>query len=126
MRIDNECVRNILFTIEENSSFGQPCCMENFQEYPKLGNYEKDKIAYHLRYLRMKGLIFDFSSEKLTSHYDLMPEGHEFLANIRDENNWNKIKGISSSIGFASLKIISAIAEGVATAAINQRLGFSE
>ncbi len=126
MRIDNECVRNILFTIEENSSFNQPCCMSNSQEYPKLRDFEIDKIAYHLRYLKMKGLIFDFNSERLVSHYDLTPDGHEFLANIRNENNWNKIKGISSTIGFASLKIISAIAEGVATAAINQQLGLSE
>lgn len=126
MRIDNECVRNILFTIEENSSFSNPCHIIDFQEYPKLREYETDKIAYHLRYLRMKGLIFDFSSERLVSHYDLTPDGHEFLANIREDNNWKKIKSVSSNIGFASLKVVSAIAEGVATAAINKQLGFSE
>jgi hypothetical protein len=37
-----------------------------------------------------------------------------------------KIKDVSSTIGFASLKVVTAIAEGVATAAINQQLGFSK
>lgn len=45
---------------------------------------------------------------------------------IRDNNNWAKIKDVSSTIGFASLKVVTAIAEGVATAAINQQLGFSK
>ena len=63
--------------------------------------------------------------DKLQKH-DLSPAGHEFLSNIRDNNNWAKIKDVSSTIGFASLKVVTAIAEGVATAAINQQLGFSK
>ena len=126
MRIDNECVRDILFVIEENSNFESPCYMIGAKnKYKKLATYEGNKLAYHLRYLKMKGLIYN-PDERDTSNYDLMPEGHEFLSNIREDNNWNKIKSVSSSIGFASLKIVSAIAEGVATAAINSELGFSK
>lgn len=126
MRISNECIRDILFTIEENSDFENACYMSGARKkYPRLEKYEGGEIAYHLRYLEMKGLIFKPDS-RLTTSYDLKPDGHEFLANIRDNNNWNKIKSISSNIGFASLKVVSAIAEGVATAAINQQLGFSK
>lgn len=125
MRIDNECVRDILFTIEENSTFELPCCIsDECNDYPKLEKYEYGQLAYHLRYLEMKGLIF-VPNSLLINCYDLMPNGHEFLSNIRDDNNWKKIKNVSSNIGFASLKIISAIAEGVATAAISKNLGFS-
>lgn len=73
----------------------------------------------------MKELIYNPMKGNNYS-YDLTPAGHEFLANVRDDSNWNKIKGISANIGFASLKVVSAIAEGVATAAINQQLGFSK
>ncbi len=126
MRIDNECVRDILFTIEENSTFELPCNITNEgKNYPKIYKYESDKLSYHLRYLEMKGLIF-MPHRRMICSYDLTPDGHEFLANIRDDNNWKKIKNVSANIGFASLKIISAIAEGVATAAINQNLGFSK
>ena len=126
MRIDNDCVRDLLFIIEENSTFEKSCYMVGSKRhFPVFDKYDYPKIRYHLRYLKMKGLIFN--PEPLSpDSYDLSPDGHEFLSNIRDNNNWNKIKGISSSIGFASLKVVSAIAEGVATAAINQQLGFSK
>lgn len=127
MRIDNECVRDILFTIEETSTFEIACRMIETDKYPRLKKYDIDKIDYHIRYLKLKGLIFNPDPHPLSAdNYDLMPDGHEFLANVREDSNWNKIKGLSSSIGFASLKAISAIAEGVATAAINKQLGFSE
>lgn len=126
MRIDNDCIRDILFVIEENSTSEQACYMDEFEtSYPRLANYNNDKLKYHIRYLLMKGLIFR-PDERTVNLYDLLPDGHEFLANIRNDNNWNKILSVSSSIGFASLKVISAIAEGVATAAINTQLGFTK
>lgn len=81
-------------------------------------NFSRSKLIGSRRFLPLL--------KKIPDTYDLTPDGHEFLANIREDNNWNKIKTISSSIGFASLKVISSIAEGVATAAINQQLGFSK
>ena len=126
MRIDNDCVRDLLFVIEENATIEYGCYMSGAKKrYPQISSYDGDKIAYHLRYLKMKGLIFNPDEQDVFS-YDLSPSGHEFLANVRDDNNWKKIKSISASIGFASLKIISAIAEGVATAGLNQSLGFTK
>lgn len=126
MHINNDCIRDILFTIEDNSTYSTACCMRQATEtYPKLKTYDSEAINYHLRYLEMKGFIF-LPQPKFLSDYDLSPAGHEFLSNIRDNNNWAKIKDVSSTIGFASLKVVAAIAEGVATAAINQQLGFSK
>lgn len=125
MVINNDCIRDIMFTIEEKSSFEYPCRMTSISRYPALAKYEIDTLNYHLRYLLMKEMIFR-PNQNDDLGYDLTPAGHEFIENIRDDSNWNKIKGISSNIGFASLKIVSAIAEGVATAAINKQLGFPE
>lgn len=127
MKIDNECVRDILFTIEEKTSFDKGCFMMGAaHKYERLKKYaEQGKILYHVRYLDMKGMIY-LPDKSIPNTYDLTPEGHEFLVNIREDNNWKKIKNVSSNIGFASLKVVSAIAEGVATAAINQQLGFSK
>lgn len=127
MKIDNDCVRDILFTIEEKTTFDKGCHMIGAaKKYQKLEKYDgTGKILYHVRYLVMKGMIY-VPDKSIPDTYDLTPDGHEFLANIREDNNWKKIKNVSSNIGFASLKIVSAIAEGVATAAINQELGFSK
>lgn len=127
MKIDNECVRDILFTIEEETNFDKGCFMIGVaKKYDRLEKHkEQGKVLYHVRYLAMKGMIY-LPDKSIPNTYDLTPEGHEFLANIREDNNWKKIKNVSSNIGFASLKVVSAIAEGVATAAINQQLGFSK
>lgn len=127
MKIDNECVRDILFTIEEETNFDKGCLMIGAaNKYKKLEKYkEQGRVLYHVRHLAMKGMIY-LPDKSIPNTYDLTPEGHEFLANIREDNNWKKIKNVSSNIGFASLKAVSAIAEGVATAAINQQLGFSK
>ena len=127
MKIDNECVRDILFTIEEETNFDKGCFMIGAaNKYERLEKYkEPGKVLYHVRYLVMKGMIY-LPDKSIPNTYDLTPQGHEFLANVREENNWKKIKSVSSSIGFASLKVVSAIAEGVATAAINKQLGLSE
>lgn len=125
MKIDNECVRDILFFIEKNATYSSAAYINTSDlEDAKLSAYDSEKLNYHIRYLRMKELIFR-PLPRVINCYDLTPEGHEFLSNIRDDNNWHKIKSVSASIGFASLKVISAIAEGVATAAINQKLGFT-
>lgn len=122
MKIDNECVRDILFFIEKNSTYSSPAYISTSDlKDAKLSAYGYEKINYHIRYLYMKELIFH-PFPNAVNLYDLTPEGHEFLSNIRDDNNWNKIKSVSASIGFASLKVVSAIAEGVATAAINRKL----
>ena len=58
MQINNECVRDILFVIEEDSTFKSPCRMIGIKRFPVLLKYENDVIQYHLRYLTMKSLIF--------------------------------------------------------------------
>lgn len=126
MIINNECVRDVMFTIEKASSFEHPCRMIGIKnKYPHLLEYSEDELAYHLRYLKMKELIYN-PNKRDEFGYDLTPAGHEFIQNIRDDNNWSKIKKISAKIGFASLEVISTIAQNVATAAINKQLGFPE
>lgn len=59
MHINNDCIRDILFTIEDNSTYSKACCMRQATEtYPKLKTYDSEAISYHLRYLEMKGFIF--------------------------------------------------------------------
>lgn len=44
---------------------------------------------------------------------DLSPSGHQFLADIRSDNNWNKTKSIAKSVGASSLTAIKEIATNV-------------
>lgn len=53
----------------------------------------------------------------------LSPTGHQFLSDIRSDNNWNKTKEIAKNIGSDSLSALKDIAAGVITAMIQKQLG---
>lgn len=130
MKLSNDCIRDILIAIE-SMEYNSAYTVTKPQEI--LSGYTYEELQYHCIQLLDAQLIKANSApvmqsyaEEISRIYDLTYSGHQFLAEIRDDNNWNKIKNVSSKIGFASLKVISAIAEGVATAAINKQLGFSK
>lgn len=84
MRIDNECIRGILFTIEETATF-ETSFLSNgcSRRYPQLEKYTEDMLSYHLRYLKMKNFIYT-PDERMSNAFDLTPDGHDFLNSIRN------------------------------------------
>ena len=51
--------------------------------------------------------------------FDITFHGHEFLNNIKNINNWSKIKTIASKIGTSSLNELNKIAISIITSQIN-------
>ncbi len=82
MRIDNECVRDILFTVEEIATFEASFLSKRCKSYPRLEKYTEDMLLYHIRYLEMKSFIYT-PDKKINNAFDLTPEGHDFLNSIR-------------------------------------------
>lgn len=124
MQIDVECIRDILFTVEKNATFKNPFRTEKCStKYPVLSKYDMNKIEYHFRYLKMNGMLYvPNPSPHIYEHYDLTPEGHEFLANVRDNNHWDKVKDIASTINFSGFNSLFEIAKGLAIISVNQQL----
>lgn len=100
MRFNPNCVRDLLFTIEENTGYNKEMVYgDENNNYSLLTSYSNDEIMYHLSQCKNSGLIDcienikgDFEIKDLTSN------GHALIAQIRDEKMWKKIvtKTISS------------------------------
>ena len=115
MKLNPECVRAILLTVEEITEpnvfarFGKDINHEN------LSNYPYQEVLYHLRQCDYSGLFikasFYYGGE--CTVLDLSPKGHEFLSNIRSDKNWNTIKERAKSIGSFGLDVLSQIASQV-------------
>lgn len=129
MQLDYSCVRNILLTVEKYETLYDPVSFSNFElkyydDY--LSEYAIDKILYHVRYCIKSGLLSDVCATKAWGKIDfdccLEPLGHDFLCNTRTEEKWSHTQVILSKIGGASLKVISAIAEGVTTSLADKYL----
>lgn len=123
MRLNPDCIRDILLTVEENTDFSTYMRFNEGTDYPLLKKYSTDEVFYHIKQCELSCLIpkvsFSFGPSCLIE--DLTPSGHEFLANIRSDSAWNKTKEISKNIGSSSLDTLKQIATGVITELIKSQ-----
>lgn len=115
MKLNPNCIRAILLTIEDTYDFDTPW------EYDAddansgfLSGYEHNEILYHIRQAEASGLIdvvhyYDFGTSVLVR--DLTPQGHDFLANITNEPVWKKALEKGANV---SLPVLIEIAKEVA------------
>lgn len=129
MELNISCVRPILLTVEKYETIYEPVSFdEEMHSYYKdyLDFCDIEQILYHVQYCIKAGLLADVSTTKAWGHtqFDccLEPLGHEFIANTRTEENWKHTQSLFNKIGGASLKVVSAIAEGVTTSLANKYL----
>lgn len=123
MKLNPDLIRDILLTVEETSSFDQITqYYKDEHNFLHLKNYSHDEIIYHIKQCDLANLIYGV-------HYydggldiiitDLTPTGHEFIANIRENTNWNKVKTYAKKIGSFSIPVLQDIAIKVISNAIS-------
>lgn len=110
MRLNLDCVRDLLLTVEET------CDFRNIMRYSKSDNnfkrlkkYSHEEIIYHVNQCDLSGLLIGLSMPDSGDFFalsDLSPKGHQFVANIRDDTIFKKIKSKIIKIGGASLPVI--------------------
>ena len=124
MKLDIDCVRDILLSVEENTGLHKSCrfideylmnksCAAMDVEPEEIPAYQaslqerhsNNKLIYHVNYCVKAGLIEAADDHEgfavLVS--DLSFSGHELLENIRSHGNWEKIKAILSALGSFSI-----------------------
>ena len=123
--MDIDCIRDILLQAEEKSFMASrrynPTPEEKEEDdknFPYIANYESDKLFYHVNLADELGLIKVNKTLGGTAVYDLSAQGHLFLADIREDNVWNKTKEISKQVGASSLDTVKQIAINVVSSLI--------
>lgn len=127
MKLNSDCVRDILLMVEENTDF------LNVVEYRKsvnihdnISKYTHEEIIYHIKQCEMSGLIDEVlycNDGDFVTISDLTPKGHEFLANVRQEKIWNGIKSIAKKVGSTSLSALVQISSNVIAEIIKAQFG---
>ena len=122
MRLNLDCTRDILLFVEENTGYKKYVKFpEVSEEYELLSNkYGSDVVMYHLEQCQKSKLIETTSKDLSGNVYvkDLTPEGHSFIANIRENNVWEKTKKQAKKIGSTSLDVIIKVASSIISEAI--------
>ncbi|KGX85039.1 DUF2513 domain-containing protein [Pontibacillus litoralis] len=123
MKLSFDAMRDLLFVIED-----QPRDIDiNKVVYDRrLESFDKSDLGYALEKLiearLLNGKVYTTKSGILFSIDSISTDGHEFLDNIRNDTNWNKIKGMASEKGVGTIKGLAPIATGVATAWLKNHL----
>ncbi len=123
MKLNPDCIRDILFVVEKNATYSNDVSEETiFKELDS--KYPREEILYHVRQCEHSGLFLQ------VVHYfggfsiqDLSPYGHQFINDIRQDNNWSKTKEIAKSVGSFSLDVLKDISSQVITNLISNQLG---
>lgn len=131
MKLNVECIRDVLIEIEsqhrvESKADGlisiQRLDIESI--YEQLPRYRREDVYYSVLMLKeAEYILIDetyvmggvCSCKILRMTY----AGHEFLAKIRDDKQWGNVQKALGVVRNYSISAISAIAEGVTSAAIN-------
>lgn len=124
MKLNPDCIRDILLLVEQETSLEDSLDIESCNLPASLSAYSPEEVMYHIKQCELSGLLFIGSwyfGGDCSIRY-LSPEGHQFLSDIREDNNWNKTKEIASSVGSNSLDVIKDIASGVIAALIQSAL----
>ena len=126
MKLNPDCVRDILLAIEDTVDYYQlfEYTMDE-DNHVKIAGYTHGEIVYHIHQCRLAGLLYECSISGNGAYItveDLTPAGHDFLSNTRKNAVWEKIKEVSEEIGSDSLKSLAAIAGQMIIQLIKNRL----
>ncbi|MGM0168279.1 DUF2513 domain-containing protein [Enterococcus sp. AZ128] len=124
MKLNPDCIRDLLLEIEKTTDSNTMFyCQDNSQD-EFLKKYDKNELYYHFRQADLSDMLYkvQYTVSGDFSCIDLSPKGHQFLSDIRSENNWRKTKEIASNVGSFSLDALSSIATGVITTMITNNL----
>lgn len=124
MKLNPDCIRDILLYVESETDLDTFVEMAPESIPSGLSIYSFSELAYHVKQAELSGLL------KVLSWYldgsflieYLLPPGHQFLSDIREDTNWNKTKEIAKSVGSNSLDVMKDIASGVIATLIQSAL----
>lgn len=112
MKLNPDCVRDILLTVEENTTLKKQIRIPFGNVYQLIDKYDKEEVAYHIKQCELYGYLHKVSPSSGGSFYIdyLSPAGHELLENIRADTNWHKTREIAKKVGSESLNVLAQIA----------------
>lgn len=125
MQLNIDCMRDVLLTVE-SANFLEEVTLSKIQE--SLPEYTKDDISYTILKLNEANFIkarIKYYNDGLYIFgvSDITYAGHQFLADIRADNVWSKVKSTSKSIGATSISAITQITSAIVTELIKAQLG---
>jgi len=123
MKLNYDCVRDVMLYLEENLIFGNPIRDTNINL-----NYDIKEIRYSLLKLHEINYLDGSVSKYMDGDYsvittDITFYGHKFIGEIQSDTIWDKTKSVSKDLGIQTINGITQIAGSVISGLILSKLG---
>lgn len=123
MKLNYDCVRDVMLYLEENLNFGNPIRDTNINL-----NYDIKEIRYSLLKLHEINYLDGSVSKYMDGDYsvittDITFYGHKFIGEIQSDTIWDKTKSVSKDLGIQTINGITQIASSVISSLILSKLG---
>ena len=123
MKLDYNCIRDVLLYLEDNLKINEPLHSKNIEL-----DYSFETIQYSVFKLEEAGyiqaqIIVADGLDKTAIINDITFYGHEFLNTVRPKTVWENTKDVSVKLGVKSISALSQIASQIATQLIKKELG---
>lgn len=125
MKLNSDCIRDILLTVEEECDYSHVMDYDrDVNVTTRLQKYTHDELIYHIKQCEYANLTLNTTYYDGGKHIiirDLSPNGHQFLADIREDNVWNGVKDVAKKVGSTSLSALIQISSNVITQIIKNQ-----
>ena len=114
MRINADCVRVVILTIENNLGLGETMRLHGLMKYPLVQSFKQDDIEYSLHQLTAEKMIECKITKYLNGDFDYIikdvtPEGHKLCDSFRNDSLWEKIRPHLTDISTISGLLSTAV-----------------
>ncbi|WP_426458447.1 DUF2513 domain-containing protein [Staphylococcus nepalensis] len=115
MKLNFECVRDLLLEIEEIKTYKKDLRISDLHNLAVNEKYSYEDIEYSLLKLKQADFLKVTVTERsnslsVVSVGNITWSGHEFLDNVRDNETWSKVKDIASKGTNMSITLMGKLA----------------
>lgn len=125
MKLNHDCVRDLLLYVEENLGYNDELEVNRMH----LKDYSLEELLYTSEKLAEAGYI-DYYPIEIDNEYSIILinsisyKGHQFLDTVRDNEVWTKTKRVLSILKSVSIEITSETASKVINHIIDKNFNF--
>ncbi len=126
MKLDHECIRDLLLYLENNLNYGGQININNL----KIKSYNKETLMYtadkliEAEYLNAK-ICWNYTEPRIIMIESISFKGHQFLDNIRDDSVWKDTKNVLSKFKSTSINFVADVSSQIIANLISKQLGIS-
>ena len=124
MKLNYDCIRDIMLYLEENLELNNIVYLENIKI-----DYSDNDIKYsilkleEIDYIKARIVKADGVAILDAIIFDITFYGHEFLNTVRPKTVWENTKEISTKIGVNTISSLTQIASQIVTQLISKLMG---